>query len=91
MDLGLINWKCKVNKFSSGGALQALQSLVSRLQEEMLELHTERDHYQVNDFFFSCTCLASCNETHFLVQFFSSHSFIGSLFHSFFPLSNISL
>jgi hypothetical protein len=26
-----------------------------------------------------------------LVQFFSSHSFIGSLFHSFFPLSNISL
>jgi hypothetical protein len=70
MDLGLINWKCKVNKFSSGGALQALQSLVSRLQEEMLELHTERDHYQVNDFFFSCTCLASCNATHFLVQFF---------------------
>jgi hypothetical protein len=71
--------------------IQALQSLVSRLQEEMLELHTERDHYQVNDFFFTCPCLASCNETQFLVQFFSSHSFIGSLFHSFFPLSNISL
>ncbi|KAH8967205.1 hypothetical protein BDL97_03G066500 [Sphagnum fallax] len=27
--------------------IQALQSLVSRLQEEMLELHTERDHYQL--------------------------------------------
>ena len=27
--------------------LQASQSLVNQLQEEMLELRTERDHYQV--------------------------------------------
>lgn len=27
--------------------LQALQSLVNKLQEETLEMRTERDHYQV--------------------------------------------
>jgi hypothetical protein len=70
MDLGLINWKCKVNKCSSGGALQALQSLVSRLQEEMLELHTERDHYQVNDFSLAAHVLLVAMKPIFWYSFF---------------------
>jgi uncharacterized protein YlxW (UPF0749 family) len=50
--------------------IQALQSLVSRLQEEMLELHTERDHYQVNDFSLAAHVLLVAMKPIFWYSFF---------------------